>query len=65
MFLLIVQIVEHKADLLMFVLIVLEFWSLSQGHRLTGDIKCVQVLNKNARLEKRFPGAQFIFVQEK
>lgn len=43
MFLLIVQIVEHKADLLMFVLIVLEFWSLSQGHRLTGDIKCVQV----------------------
>ena len=65
MFLLIVQIVEHKADLLMFVLIVLEFWSLSQGHRLTGDIKCVQVLNKNAWLEKRFPGAQFIFVQEK
>ena len=52
MFLLIVQIVEHKADLLMFVLIVLEFWSLSQGHRLTGDIKCVQVLNKQVFLGK-------------
>ena len=46
MFLLIVQIVEHKADLLMFVLIVLEFWSLSQGHRLTGDVQGVQVLEK-------------------
>ena len=54
MFLLIVQIVEHKADLLMFVLIVLEFWSLSQGHRLTGDIKRVQVLNKKVWLEKKF-----------
>ena len=65
MFLLIVQIVEHKADLLMFVLIVLEFWSLSQGHRLTGDIKCVQVLNKKVWLEKKIPGTRFIFVQEK
>ena len=53
MFLLIVQIVEHKADLLMLVLIVLEFWSLSQGHRLTGDVKCVQVLNKKVWLEKK------------
>ena len=65
MFLLIVQIVEHKADLLMFVLIVLEFWSLSQGHRLTGDIKRVQVLIKKVWLEKKIPGTRFIFVQEK
>ena len=43
-----------KAALLMFVLIVLEFWSLSQGHRLTGDVKCVQVLNKKVWLEKKF-----------
>ena len=63
MFLLIVQIVEHKAALLMFVLIVLEFWSLSQGHCLTGDVKCVQVLNKKVWFEKRNPGAHFIFVQ--
>ena len=42
-----------KAALLMFVLIVLEFWSLSQGHRLTGDVKCVQVLNKKVWLEKK------------
>ena len=65
MFLFIVQIVEHKSDLLMFVLIVLEFWSLSQGHRLTGDVKCVQVLNKKVWLEKKIPGTRFIFVQEK
>ena len=54
MFLLIVQIIEHQADLLMFVLIVLEFWPLSQGHRLTGDVKCVQVLNKKVWLKKKF-----------
>ena len=65
MFLLIVQIIEHQADLLMFVLIVLEFWPLSQGHRLTGDVKCVQVLKKKVWFEKRFPGARFIFVHEK
>ena len=63
MFLLISQSI--KAALLMFVLIVLEFWSLSQGHRLTGDVKCVQVLNKKVWLEKKIPGTRFIFVQEK